>query len=75
VEKQTILNNKGVNDVEESICSGHFRKSEVPRTGGLIIQLMDDLVNVGPTMGYDMTGCMKNMKEIIESQGVKEVYR
>nr|GEZ82264.1 RNA-directed DNA polymerase, eukaryota [Tanacetum cinerariifolium] len=44
VEKQTILNNKGVNDVEESICSGHFRKSEVPYTGGSIIQLMDDLL-------------------------------
>nr|GEY52999.1 RNA-directed DNA polymerase, eukaryota [Tanacetum cinerariifolium] len=40
---QLISNNKGVNDVEESIFSGHFRKSEVPRTGGLIIQLMDDL--------------------------------
>nr|GFA10831.1 RNA-directed DNA polymerase, eukaryota [Tanacetum cinerariifolium] len=72
VEKQTISNNKCVNDVEESICSGHFSKSEVPRTGGSIIQLMDDLVNVGQTMGYDMTGCMKNIKEIIESQGVKE---
>nr|GEU32881.1 RNA-directed DNA polymerase, eukaryota [Tanacetum cinerariifolium] len=57
-KKQTISNNKGVNDVEESICSCHFRKSEVPRTGGSIIQLMDDLVNVGQTMGYDMTGCL-----------------
>nr|GFA45379.1 RNA-directed DNA polymerase, eukaryota [Tanacetum cinerariifolium] len=56
VEKQTISNNKCVNDVEESICSGHFSKYEVPRTGGSIIQLMDDLVNVGQTMGYDMTG-------------------
>ncbi|GJW97621.1 hypothetical protein Tco_0179429, partial [Tanacetum coccineum] len=71
----TILNNKVVNDVGESICSGHFRKSEVPRTGGSIIQLMDDLVNVGQSIGYDMTGCMKNMEEIIESQRVKEVHR
>ncbi|GJY20722.1 hypothetical protein Tco_0393288 [Tanacetum coccineum] len=29
-----------------------------PRTGGSIIQLIEDLVNVGQTMGYDMTGCM-----------------
>nr|GEV77052.1 RNA-directed DNA polymerase, eukaryota, reverse transcriptase zinc-binding domain protein [Tanacetum cinerariifolium] len=58
VKNQRISNNKCVNDVEESIGSGHFSKSEVPRTGGLIIQLMDDLVNVGQTMGYDMTGCL-----------------
>nr|GEW58910.1 nucleotide-binding alpha-beta plait domain-containing protein [Tanacetum cinerariifolium] len=57
------------NDTHESTCSGHFKKSEVPRKGGSILDLIDDLVNVGQTMRYDMTGCIKNMKEIIESQG------
>ncbi|GJW97147.1 RNA-directed DNA polymerase, eukaryota, partial [Tanacetum coccineum] len=57
-------------DANESTCSGHFKKSTGPRTGGSIIQLIEDLVNVGQTMGYDMTGCMKNMENIIESQGV-----
>nr|GEZ53263.1 nucleotide-binding alpha-beta plait domain-containing protein [Tanacetum cinerariifolium] len=75
VEKQTHLRNKALNDAQESICSGHFKKSEVPRTSGSILQLIDDLVNVGKTVGYDMTGCMKNMEEIIESQGVNEVHR
>ncbi|GJT57078.1 hypothetical protein Tco_0992132 [Tanacetum coccineum] len=63
------------NDNHESTCSGHFKKSKVPRTGGSIIQLIDDLVNVGQTMGYDMTGCINNMADIIESQGVNEVHR
>nr|GFB15823.1 RNA-directed DNA polymerase, eukaryota, reverse transcriptase zinc-binding domain protein [Tanacetum cinerariifolium] len=63
------------NDTHESTCSGHFKKSEVPRKGGSIVELIDDLVNVGQTMGYDMTGCIKNMKEIIESQGVDEIHR
>nr|GEZ61492.1 RNA-directed DNA polymerase, eukaryota, reverse transcriptase zinc-binding domain protein [Tanacetum cinerariifolium] len=57
-------------DANESTCSGHFKKSNGPRTGGSIIQLIEDLVNVGQTMGYDMTRCMKNMENIIESQGV-----
>nr|GFA01124.1 RNA-directed DNA polymerase, eukaryota, reverse transcriptase zinc-binding domain protein [Tanacetum cinerariifolium] len=43
------------NDTHESTCSGHFKKSEVPRKGGSILELIDDLVNVGQTMGYDMT--------------------
>ncbi|GJS99787.1 retrovirus-related pol polyprotein from transposon TNT 1-94 [Tanacetum coccineum] len=46
------------NDTHESTCSGHFKKSEVPRKGGSILELIDDLVNVGQTMGYDMTGCL-----------------
>nr|GEU54570.1 RNA-directed DNA polymerase, eukaryota, reverse transcriptase zinc-binding domain protein [Tanacetum cinerariifolium] len=58
VEKQTHLWNEALNDTQESICSGHFKKLEVPRTGGSILQLIDGLVNVGQTMGYDMTGCL-----------------
>ncbi|GJU52083.1 RNA-directed DNA polymerase, eukaryota, reverse transcriptase zinc-binding domain protein [Tanacetum coccineum] len=53
-EKQKVSKN----DVEESVCSGQFKKSEVPRTGGSILQLIDDLVKVGQTMGYDMKGCL-----------------
>ncbi|GKA57086.1 nucleotide-binding alpha-beta plait domain-containing protein [Tanacetum coccineum] len=62
-------------DAHESTCSGHFKKSNGMRTGGSILQCIEDLVHVGQTMGYDMTGCMKNMEEIIESQGVTGGYR
>ncbi|GKA54163.1 RNA-directed DNA polymerase, eukaryota, partial [Tanacetum coccineum] len=52
---------------------GQLRQVGVaPRTGGSIIQFIDDLLKVGQTMGYDMTGCMENMEKIIESQGVNE---
>nr|GFA04978.1 RNA-directed DNA polymerase, eukaryota [Tanacetum cinerariifolium] len=61
------------NDTHESTGSGHFKKSEVPRKGRSILELIDDLVNVGQTMGYDMTRCIKNMEEIIESQGWDEI--
>nr|GEY18779.1 nucleotide-binding alpha-beta plait domain-containing protein [Tanacetum cinerariifolium] len=63
------------NDTHESTCFGHFKKSEVPRKGVSILELIDDLVNVRQTMGYDMTRCIKNMEEIIESQGVDEIHR
>nr|GFB60309.1 hypothetical protein [Tanacetum cinerariifolium] len=63
-----VLQNQDRNDtdadVNESTCSGHFKNSNGPQTGGSIIQLIEDLVNVGQTMGYDMTGCMKNMENI-----------
>ncbi|GJV26507.1 nucleotide-binding alpha-beta plait domain-containing protein [Tanacetum coccineum] len=66
-------NSKG--DGMESVCSGHFKNSETPHSGGSILLLMDELVKVGQTMGYNMEGCMKNIEEIIESQGVNGVHR
>ncbi|GKB96811.1 RNA-directed DNA polymerase, eukaryota, reverse transcriptase zinc-binding domain protein [Tanacetum coccineum] len=45
-------------DREGSICSGHFKKAELPRSGGSMLQLMKDLVKVGQTMGYNMEGCL-----------------
>nr|GFA08633.1 RNA-directed DNA polymerase, eukaryota [Tanacetum cinerariifolium] len=44
------------NDTQEATCSGHFKMSEVPHKGGSILELIDDLINVRQTMGYDMTG-------------------
>nr|GEZ16087.1 nucleotide-binding alpha-beta plait domain-containing protein [Tanacetum cinerariifolium] len=40
------------NATHESTCFGHFKKSKVPRKGGSILELIDDLVNVRQTMGY-----------------------
>nr|GEU54307.1 nucleotide-binding alpha-beta plait domain-containing protein [Tanacetum cinerariifolium] len=63
------LNNK--REVLESLCSGHFKKSEAPRTGGSILNVLDEVVKVRKVMGYKMDGCMANMADIIESQGAK----
>nr|GEX79029.1 nucleotide-binding alpha-beta plait domain-containing protein [Tanacetum cinerariifolium] len=69
VKKQKPVRTEVRFDSFESTYSGHFKKSTVSRTRGSIIQLMDDLVNVGQTMGYGMTWCIKHLEEIIESQG------
>nr|GEW19669.1 RNA-directed DNA polymerase, eukaryota, reverse transcriptase zinc-binding domain protein [Tanacetum cinerariifolium] len=58
VGKENQGRSAGGTDTNVSTCSGHFKKSSVPRTGGSIIQLIDDLVTVGQTIGYDMTGCL-----------------
>ncbi|GKD40540.1 hypothetical protein Tco_1260747 [Tanacetum coccineum] len=59
----------------ESGVSSHFKKAVPPRTGGSIILLMDGLIKVGQTMGYNIEGCTKNIEEIIKSQGVNGVFR
>nr|GEY09360.1 RNA-directed DNA polymerase, eukaryota, reverse transcriptase zinc-binding domain protein [Tanacetum cinerariifolium] len=49
-------------DVAESFCSCHFKKSEAPRTCGSILQLIEDLVKVGHTMGCNMDVASKTWK-------------
>nr|GEV28863.1 RNA-directed DNA polymerase, eukaryota, reverse transcriptase zinc-binding domain protein [Tanacetum cinerariifolium] len=52
-----------------SACLGKFKRSVAPKTGGSILCLLEELVKVGRTMGYNMEGYMNKMTEIIESQG------
>nr|GFB23755.1 hypothetical protein [Tanacetum cinerariifolium] len=66
---------KHIEEVSDSVSTGYFKKSEVPKTGGSILQLLDDVVKVGQVMGYKMEGCVKNIAEIIETQGVEEMFR
>ncbi|GJS21722.1 RNA-directed DNA polymerase, eukaryota [Tanacetum coccineum] len=37
--------------------------------GGSILGLLDDLIQIGQSMGYEMEGCIKDIGNIIEAQG------
>ncbi|GJY35014.1 hypothetical protein Tco_0420392 [Tanacetum coccineum] len=67
--------NVGIDEKDVSVVDGHFKKHEMRRTGGSIIGLLDEVVEVGQTMGYRMEGFISNMTKIIASQGVEEGYR
>nr|GEW15404.1 reverse transcriptase domain-containing protein [Tanacetum cinerariifolium] len=60
---------------KESYCSGYFSSSEGPQTGGSILQVKEDLVKVGQTMGYQMEGCVSNIEEIIRIRRENESYQ
>ncbi|GJT19453.1 hypothetical protein Tco_0878159 [Tanacetum coccineum] len=64
---------KSVESGDNSISSGHFKKSELPRTGGSILAILKEVIKVGTIMGYKMEGCTSNIAEIIEAKGVEEV--
>nr|GEV00337.1 RNA-directed DNA polymerase, eukaryota, reverse transcriptase zinc-binding domain protein [Tanacetum cinerariifolium] len=61
--KDKCLNKNSIDDAAESVCSGRFKKSEAPRTGGSILNLMNELVKVGEViiMG-DFNEVRKNTK-------------
>nr|GFB14261.1 RNA-directed DNA polymerase, eukaryota [Tanacetum cinerariifolium] len=60
-EKHTNLNQKS--DIEESVCSGHFKKSKFPQSGRSVLLLIEDLVKVGQAMGYNMEGLAQKAKK------------
>ncbi|GJY87143.1 RNA-directed DNA polymerase, eukaryota, partial [Tanacetum coccineum] len=40
--------------------------------GGSILALLEDMINVGKTMGFNLAGCAKDMEKIISSQGAQD---
>ncbi|GJX99122.1 nucleotide-binding alpha-beta plait domain-containing protein [Tanacetum coccineum] len=59
----------------ESNCSGSFRKSIGPTSGGSILDVLEEVIKVGQTMGYKMDGCASNIVEIIKIRGENESFQ
>ncbi|GKB96980.1 hypothetical protein Tco_0983117 [Tanacetum coccineum] len=53
-------NSESVNKNSKSKHSGHSKYSVLPRTGGFILNLMEEVVKVGQTMGLLMDGASRN---------------
>ncbi|GJR32203.1 RNA-directed DNA polymerase, eukaryota [Tanacetum coccineum] len=58
-----------------NIAPSSQRNFSTPISGGSILDVMDDLIKVGQTMGYNMDGCAKNIAEIIGAKGEINVIR
>nr|GEY66102.1 RNA-directed DNA polymerase, eukaryota [Tanacetum cinerariifolium] len=65
-KSESCLNNEDGEETDKS------KKSEIPRTEGSILGILEEVVKVGQIMGYNMEGCMSNMTEIIEAKGMEE---
>ncbi|GJR25017.1 hypothetical protein Tco_0973544 [Tanacetum coccineum] len=63
------INSESVNKNQNQSDYGHSKTLESAANGGSILNLMEEVVKVGQTMGYNMDGCIKDITEIIESQG------
>ncbi|GKD23981.1 RNA-directed DNA polymerase, eukaryota [Tanacetum coccineum] len=71
-QKDISTRQGSMKDSPESVCSGHFKKSTVPRTGGSILCLMEELIKVGQTMGYNMDGVL-SLAQKAKKDWVKEL--
>ncbi|GJR09725.1 RNA-directed DNA polymerase, eukaryota [Tanacetum coccineum] len=62
-----VVENAQVVDEWHSTDSHDSRRKT--KIGGSIRDVLDNMINVGNTMGYSIEGCIKDMEKIIESQG------
>nr|GEZ13646.1 hypothetical protein [Tanacetum cinerariifolium] len=44
------------------------------KTGGFMLDVLENMIKVGNSMGFTMEGCMNDMERIIESQGARDGY-
>ncbi|GJX38731.1 RNA-directed DNA polymerase, eukaryota [Tanacetum coccineum] len=51
-------------DANVSACSGHFKSVGTLKTSGSMLQVIEDLIKVGQTMGYKMEGCINDIEEM-----------
>nr|GEU89014.1 RNA-directed DNA polymerase, eukaryota [Tanacetum cinerariifolium] len=61
-----VINNS--QEVHENVISNGefaFSYSHNAHNGGLILEVLEDMIRVGQSMGYAMEGCMKDIKHII----------
>ncbi|GKA34690.1 RNA-directed DNA polymerase, eukaryota, partial [Tanacetum coccineum] len=63
------IGNNDSNSVNNNVEPTDLDRSKLLRSGGSILNFMEEVVKVGQTMGYNMEGCIKDINDIIESQG------
>ncbi|GJU17260.1 RNA-directed DNA polymerase, eukaryota [Tanacetum coccineum] len=61
--------------VDEYLSSDGRVNGHEQKKGGSILEVLDDMIKVGQTMGFSMEGCMKDIENIIGSQGANEVIQ
>ncbi|GJV30199.1 RNA-directed DNA polymerase, eukaryota [Tanacetum coccineum] len=67
-----VMNFSHISDINESSCGVSSPKfNSNMGKGGSILNVLDDLIRVGQSMGYDMEGCSRDIERIIALQETK----
>ncbi|GKG52867.1 hypothetical protein Tco_0549979, partial [Tanacetum coccineum] len=59
--------------INEELHAEGYQNVVKNREGGSILELLEEMITVGQTMGFSMEGCNKDMEKIIGSQGDNKV--
>ncbi|GKE45983.1 hypothetical protein Tco_1473267, partial [Tanacetum coccineum] len=71
VSAKVMNNSQEVSKEDSGINMG----SNVGKTGGSVLRVLEDMIKVGKAMGYSMDGCEKDIENIIGSQGAGDAFK
>nr|GEX26471.1 RNA-directed DNA polymerase, eukaryota [Tanacetum cinerariifolium] len=80
-ESSPTVNSKAKSNLQDShvdeTSSGFPTRihSRTTINGGSILEILDGMIKVGNSMGYDMEGCSKDIEHIIRLQGATDGFR
>ncbi|GKC16483.1 hypothetical protein Tco_1013265, partial [Tanacetum coccineum] len=71
-EKESLVKGNGSKacykeDANVSACSSHFKSVGTQKTSGSMLQVIEDHIKVGQTIGYKIEGCINDIEEIVKS--------
>ncbi|GJY98519.1 hypothetical protein Tco_0515429, partial [Tanacetum coccineum] len=72
LNSRVVEDNQYVDDYSSPVTSNNPKAG---RTGGSILDLLDDMITVGNTMGYSLDGCAADLEKIISLQGERDVFQ
>ncbi|GKA28601.1 RNA-directed DNA polymerase, eukaryota [Tanacetum coccineum] len=70
---QPVYSENSLNNGGSRIHSGVNRSFSL-KSGGSIMDVIENLVDIGQTMGYNMEGCKKNLADIVASHGDSKLW-
>ncbi|GJU05240.1 RNA-directed DNA polymerase, eukaryota [Tanacetum coccineum] len=75
-ENTSVVNAQVMNNSQEVPDSAKVDSTSLNsgpiHNGGSILDVLEDMIKVGQSMGYNLEGCMKDIERIIRSQGVDD---
>nr|GEV59447.1 RNA-directed DNA polymerase, eukaryota [Tanacetum cinerariifolium] len=76
-EKSPCVQSKAISSLQENIDkatpTGESSFIKTFHNGGSVLEVLDDMISVGQSMGYDMQVCMNEIERIVGSQGDDEL--
>nr|GFD43899.1 RNA-directed DNA polymerase, eukaryota, nucleotide-binding alpha-beta plait domain protein [Tanacetum cinerariifolium] len=65
----------GDNGEDQGLEHQYGKSSNAKEEGGSILEILEEMITVGQTLGFSMECCTKDIEKIIGTQGEQVVFR
>nr|GEW15272.1 hypothetical protein [Tanacetum cinerariifolium] len=64
---------ESANNVDDQFSTGSIENIQKKKESGSILEILEEMISVGQTMGFSMEGSIKDMERIIDLKGADDV--